>query len=218
MTKLSLSHPDIISVLIPCAIAFAGGYTVYIFCLLILAKEHTSRYPAWMHTFLCACDTLGGIFWMQLLDPHLHCRRNHGHLLRGVQLGLSATSTEEAHCGGRQETVAVGPLRLPNAACGQHCSQTPERDAPPSIEGRPVLHAAQTLSRLVVATRALVTEQSKQHSECAGAGHEEQRLQRRGFLLRIRTRRAEPQLQCKWVVHYRVMHLICVVVHKALAT
>ena len=30
------------------SIAFAGGYTVYIFCLLILAKEPTSCYPSWM--------------------------------------------------------------------------------------------------------------------------------------------------------------------------
>lgn len=70
MSALSFSNPDLISVLIPCAIAFAGGYTVYIFCLLILAKEHTSCYPSWMHTFFCACDTLGGVFWMQLAMMH----------------------------------------------------------------------------------------------------------------------------------------------------
>lgn len=65
LEKLSLSNPDLIWVLLPCAIAFAGGYTVYIFCLLILAKEHTSCYPSWMHTFFCACDVLGSIFWAQ---------------------------------------------------------------------------------------------------------------------------------------------------------
>lgn len=66
LNALSLSNPDLIGVLIPCAIAFAGGYTVYIFCLLILAKEHTSCYPSWMHTFFCACDTLGCAFWIYL--------------------------------------------------------------------------------------------------------------------------------------------------------
>lgn len=66
LNALSLSNPDLVHVLIPCAIAFAGGYTVYIFCLMILAKEHTSCYPSWMHTFFCACDTLGTVFWAQL--------------------------------------------------------------------------------------------------------------------------------------------------------
>ena len=63
LTNLSFSNPDLIKVAIPCAIAFAGGYLVYIFCLLILAREHTSCYPAWMHTFYFACDLLGTFFW-----------------------------------------------------------------------------------------------------------------------------------------------------------
>lgn len=66
LNALSLSNPDLVSVLIPCAVAFLGGYMVYIFCLLILAKEHTSCYPSWMHTFFCACDILGCIFWANL--------------------------------------------------------------------------------------------------------------------------------------------------------
>ena len=66
MTKLDLHNLDILHVVVPCALAFLGGYLVYAFCLLILAKEHTSCYPYWMHTFYCACDTLGCIFWIKL--------------------------------------------------------------------------------------------------------------------------------------------------------
>ena len=66
MTNLALDNPALIQVAIPCAIAFMGGYLVYIFCLLILARERTSCYPYWMHTFYFACDFLGCIFWAQL--------------------------------------------------------------------------------------------------------------------------------------------------------
>ncbi|MBE6736734.1 MAG: hypothetical protein E7567_07580 [Ruminococcaceae bacterium] len=66
MTKLDLHNLDILGVVLPCALAFLGGYLVYIFCMIILFKEHTSCYPYWMHTFYFACDFMGGIFWIKL--------------------------------------------------------------------------------------------------------------------------------------------------------
>lgn len=66
MTKLDLHNLDILGVVLPCALAFLGGYLVYIFCMIILFKEHTSCYPYWMHTFYFACDLMGGIFWIKL--------------------------------------------------------------------------------------------------------------------------------------------------------
>ncbi|MBQ3387195.1 MAG: hypothetical protein IJG53_07720 [Eggerthellaceae bacterium] len=66
LSGLAFDNPSLVKVLIPCGIAFLGGYLVYAFCLLILAKEKTSCYPYWMHTFYFACDFLGCIFWAKL--------------------------------------------------------------------------------------------------------------------------------------------------------
>lgn len=63
MNALSFSNPHIVQVLIPCALAFLFGYLVYIYCIIIMKREHISCYPVWMHTFYLACDTIGAVFW-----------------------------------------------------------------------------------------------------------------------------------------------------------
>ncbi len=63
LTSFSLRNPNLIWVLIASGIAFGFGYLVYVYCIILLAKEKKSPYPIAMHTFYLACDSIGTVFW-----------------------------------------------------------------------------------------------------------------------------------------------------------
>jgi hypothetical protein len=70
LRNYDFSNPHIVRVLIVSAVAFAFGYAVYVYCILLFIREHRGPYPVWMHTFFLACDTTGTVFWFLLARGH----------------------------------------------------------------------------------------------------------------------------------------------------
>lgn len=70
MQNYSFSNPDVWKLLIASAVAFGFGYWVYIWAIIIVAREKKSPYPNWMHTFYLACDLTGTVFWFLLAKSH----------------------------------------------------------------------------------------------------------------------------------------------------